>query len=102
MSELDITQQIARHMAAFNIQWSIEWSPYTGLFWTNAPIHIGDGTFLHGITEHAMTPESALVKFFARLREVDSPNFLVTNDTDKDKRKHWRWNGVCFQEVSRG
>lgn len=102
MDELPLVQVIARHLAVLGVDWSIEWSTYTGQFWINSGLYEGDGVMLAGITEHRSTPEQTLVAFFDRLRDVAEPNFIVTNDTDRDKRKHWRWNGVCFQEVPRG
>lgn len=79
---------------------AISFSEYTGQWYVQARIEVGDGDVLQGMTEHRDTPEDAVNAYMARLKEINyhqATHFLVTRRFG-DRRQHWRWNGVTFME----
>lgn len=79
-------------------------SPWTRQWYIQARIEVGDGVSLTGICEHRDSPEEAVFAYLDALKEVDQgdfDHFLVSNAMNREKRRHWRWNGAAFTEVPR-
>lgn len=75
---------------------NIRFSDFTGRWYVESHVWIGDGAVLRGITEHERTPYEAVNAIFEELISVDWPtHYLVT----ENPRRRWRWNGAAFVEI---
>lgn len=91
--------EIMLHIKALDPRASLEFSEWTGQWYVSASVEIGDGGCLVGICEHRPTPDLALSAFLDAARGLDLDHYLVSRHYGE--RRHWRWNGAAFAEVTR-
>lgn len=78
---------------------SLKLSRYTGHWYIDSNISIGNGVILAGVAEHRSDPDIAIRAVFQKLTSLDLDHFIVT--TYRGKRREWRWNGAAFAECTR-
>lgn len=78
---------------------SLKLSEYTGKWYIEARIEVGDGAILRGCTEHRDTPGEAVLAYFDNLRMLKVDEYIVGRYLDQ--RREYRWNGAAFVEQTR-
>ena len=78
---------------------SVKFSEWTGQWYVEASIEVGDGSVLTGGTEHRDSPDDAVRDYFARLTAISLDEYVATRYCGQ--RREWRWNGAAFAEITR-
>lgn len=78
---------------------ALSFSVYTGQWYLHADVHIGDGAFLTGVSEHRPSPDLAVRSFFDRITDLSLGEYVVSDF--HGHRREWRWNGAAFAECTR-
>lgn len=74
----------------------VGYSRYTNKWFASLDVEIGGDGVLQGVVQHRESSDEAVLALFNELTSVQAPKYLVTNAADRERRKHWRWDGAAF------
>lgn len=94
----DVTPEMAL-ITALDRNACVRLSPYTGKWYVEAKIDIGDGVILTGIAEHEDSIHLAVKKYLERLINIKPEEYIATQY--EGQRREYRWNGSAFVECTR-
>ena len=92
-------EEVMAHLLALSPGACVKFSEWTGKWYVEASIEVGDGSILEGGTEHCDTPHEAIQAYFRRLTSVPLDKYIATRY--RSQRREWRWNGAAFVEITR-
>ena len=69
-----------------------------GDWYINQATEIGGNGLLHGVYGNGRTPQEAIENHWSLLTKLEPGFYIVTDATDRERRRHRRWNGFMWQD----